>query len=300
MTSLAAAALDCLRESDVATKLACTADTAAAWRAGRLALDGDDLPAVVDLPVPGRPDRPVLVAPRDLARRGLGTPEGRVALLHAVAHIEFNAINLAWDAVYRFRGLPCGYYDDWVAVADDEARHFALLAARLADHGAAYGDLPAHNGLWEMAVKTSADPLARMALVPRVLEARGLDVTPGMIARLRAAGDGASADVLEIILREEVAHVAAGSRWFGHLCRQRGLDTLPAFLGLVHRHAAGAVRPPFNTAARQVAGFTVAELAALAGRDAPGEVPGAGPVAAVATDPAPVAAPVAGSAASVR
>jgi uncharacterized ferritin-like protein (DUF455 family) len=264
MTTLAAAALGCLRETEVAAKLARTAGTATAWWEGRLDLDGDDLPPVIDLPVPGRPQRPVLVAPRDLAQRGLGTPEGRVALLHAVAHIEFNAINLAWDAVYRFRGLPRAYYDDWVSVADDEARHFGLLAARLADHGAAYGDLPAHNGLWEMAVKTAADPLARMALVPRVLEARGLDVTPGMIARLRAAGDGASADVLEVILREEVAHVAAGSRWFEHLCGQRGLDPASTFIDLVRRHASGSVRPPFNAPARAAAGFAAGELAALA------------------------------------
>ena len=287
MTTLAAAAFACLLESDVAAKLARTAETAAAWRAGRLALEGDDLPPVVDLPVPGRPDRPVLVSPRELAQRGLGTPEGRVALLHAVAHIEFNAVNLAWDAVYRFRGLPRAYYDDWVSVADDEARHFGLLAARLADHGAAYGDLPAHNGLWDMAVKTADDPLARMALVPRVLEARGLDVTPGMIARLRAAGDAASAEVLEIILREEIAHVAAGSRWFGHLCGLSGLDPGATFLDLVRRRAAGAVRPPFNGPARAAAGFAAGELAALeALHPGAAAVSGAGPAPAGERAPA--------------
>jgi uncharacterized ferritin-like protein (DUF455 family) len=264
MSALASAALDCLLERDVAAKLARTAATAIAWREGRLALDGPDPPPVVDLPVPGRPDRPILVPPRELARRGLGSVEGRIALLHAVAHIEFNAVNLAWDAVYRFRGLPRAYYDDWVAVADDEARHFALLAGRLAAHGAAYGDLPAHDGLWTMAVRTAADPLARMALVPRVLEARGLDVTPGMIERLRAAGDGASAAVLEVILAEEVAHVAAGSRWFEYLCAAQELEPGPTFLALVRRHAAGAVRPPFNEPARRRAGFGPHELAGLA------------------------------------
>jgi uncharacterized ferritin-like protein (DUF455 family) len=265
MTILATAALDCLQERDVARKLSKTAEAAAAWRDGRLDLDGDDLPPVIDLPVPGRPDQPRLVPPRELARRGLGTPEGRVALLHAVAHIEFNAINLAWDAVYRFRGLPRAYYDDWVAVADDESRHFGLLAARLAEHGAAYGDLPAHDGLWEMAVRTAHDPLARMALVPRVLEARGLDVTPGMIERLRAVGDPASAAVLAVILREEVAHVAAGSRWFAHLCAARGVEPGPTFRDLVRTVAPGAVRPPFNAAARLAAGFEPAELDGLAG-----------------------------------
>lgn len=264
MNTLAAAALECLLERDVARKLARTAEVAAAWRDGQPALDGPGLPPVRDLPVPGRPDRPRLVPPRELAHRGLGSAEGRIALLHAVAHIEFNAVNLAWDAVYRFRGLPRAYYDDWVRVADDEARHFALLAARLAEHGAAYGDLPAHDGLWEMAVRTAGDPLARMALVPRVLEARGLDVTPGMIRRLRAAGDAASADVLAVILREEVAHVAAGTRWFEHLCQARGLAPGPTFLALVRQHAAGAVRPPFNQEARAAAGFDSGELAALA------------------------------------
>jgi len=263
MTTLAAAALDCLLECDVARKRARTAETAAEWRAGRLELVGDDLPAVRELPVPGRPPRPVLVPPRQLASRGLGSIEGRIALLHAVAHIEFNAVNLAWDAVYRFRGLPRAYYDDWVDVADDEARHFGMLATRLADHGTAYGDLPAHDGLWSMAVRTAGDPLARMALVPRVLEARGLDVTPGMIARLRDAGDRASADVLAVILAEEVAHVAAGTRWFGYLCAERGLVPADAFLRLVREHAAGAVRPPFNLEARGQAGFDAAEMAAL-------------------------------------
>ncbi|MEJ2654165.1 MAG: ferritin-like domain-containing protein [Acidihalobacter sp.] len=149
-----------------------------------------------------------------MPRRGLGTREGRAALVHAVAHIEFNAINLALDAVYRFRSLPRAYYDDWLRVADEEARHFMLLADRLTDFGMRYGDLPAHNGLWEMAVKTADDWLLRMALVPRVLEARGLDVTPGMIERLRQAGDMETVAALEVILREEVGHVAIGSRWF--------------------------------------------------------------------------------------
>jgi uncharacterized ferritin-like protein (DUF455 family) len=212
---------------------------------------------------PGRPPRPALVSPRQVPRRGLGTAEGRVALVHAVAHIEFNAINLAWDAVYRFRGMPLDYYRDWVGVAADEARHFALLQARLAELGHAYGDFDAHDGLWEMAVKTSGSCLERMALVPRVLEARGLDVTPGMISRLRSVGDTASVAILETILREEVAHVAAGSRWFTWCCARAGCDPEAVFAALLAEHVRGAAKGPFNIPARLAAGFTRAELARL-------------------------------------
>lgn len=220
--------------------------------------------AAVALPEPGRPQRPPLVAPRELAQRGLGTAEGRAALIHAVAHIEFNAINLALDAVYRFRELPHDYYADWLQVAADEARHFELLQARLADLGYAYGDFPAHNGLWDAACRTAHDPLVRMALVPRVLEARGLDVTPGMIARLREVGDHATVAVLDVILAEEVAHVAAGTRWFRHCCAAAGVDPEPTFLDLLRRYEA-AIRPPFNRAARAEAGFTPAEQAGVEG-----------------------------------
>jgi uncharacterized ferritin-like protein (DUF455 family) len=220
--------------------------------------------AAVALPEPGRPQRPMLVAPRELAQRGLGTIEGRAALIHAVAHIEFNAINLALDAVYRFRDLPQDFYADWLQVAADEARHFELLQARLADLGHAYGDFPAHNGLWDAACRTAHDPLVRMALVPRVLEARGLDVTPGMIARLREVGDHETVAVLAVILAEEVAHVAAGTRWFRHCCTVAGVDPEPTFLGLLRRYEA-AIRPPFNRAARAEAGFTAAEQAGVEG-----------------------------------
>jgi uncharacterized ferritin-like protein (DUF455 family) len=184
-------------------------------------------------------------------------------LVHAVAHIEFNAINLAWDAVYRFRGMPLEYYRDWICVAVDEARHFHLLDARLREFGHRYGDFDAHDGLWKMAVKTSGSCLERMALVPRVLEARGLDVTPAMIRRLRTAGDDVSAEILELILREEVAHVASGSRWFDWCCAQAGLDHAATFLDLVGRYAAGAIKRPLNTDARRAAGFSADELERL-------------------------------------
>ena len=189
MQTLDTVALECLTEAQPERKLALTARALAAWRAGELALQHDAAAPLAAEDVVGRPARPHLVPPRDLPRRKLGSPDGRAALLHAVAHIEFNAINLAWDAVYRFRSMPRDYYDDWVGIAADEARHFGMLAERLADCGCSYGDFDAHNGLWDMACQTADSCLARMALVPRVLEARGLDVTPGMIARFRAAGD---------------------------------------------------------------------------------------------------------------
>lgn len=217
-----------------------------------------------ELPVPGRPARPRLVPPRHLPQRGLGTVEGRAAFLHAIAHIEFNAINLGLDAVYRFRGMPADFYSDWALVAADEARHFRMLADRLEELGAAYGDFDAHNGLWDMACRTADDVMVRMALVPRVLEARGLDVTPGMIQRLRHGGDEASARILETILEEEVAHVAAGSRWLEWCCERRGLEPQSTFLRLLQERCPGAVRPPFNRQARLAAGFTAPELERLA------------------------------------
>ena len=211
--------------------------------------------------IPGRPPRPELVPPQQVQRRrSLHTDEGRAAMIHALCHIEFNAINLAWDAVYRFRGMPFEFYADWIAVANDEARHFSLLERRLADFGMSYGDLPAHDGLWEMARRTSEHCLERMALVPRVLEARGLDVTPGMIERLRAVGDTTTIAILEQILAEEVAHVAAGTRWFSWCCERAGLDPADTFQQLLQRYYHGALKGPFNRRDRLAAGFTPLEL----------------------------------------
>lgn len=250
----------CLAATSVEEKLVLTHATAQAWRDGALSLES----AIPPEPIaePGRPDRPVLVAPSAVPRRRLGTPEGRMALLHAVAHIEFNAINLAWDAAYRFRDLPLQYYHDWVRVADEEARHFGLLQQRLRELGHEYGDLPAHNGLWEMAAKTAFDPMVRMALVPRVLEARGLDVTPGMIQKLHNLGDEKSVAVLETILHDEVFHVEIGSYWFKHFCDQRGLNVQTTFAGLIEQYRVN-MRGPFNEAARLQAGFTAVELASF-------------------------------------
>lgn len=258
MPSLFDAAWQCLMEPDVEAKLASTEEAAAAWRAGGLVAAGG--PPVRPVPRPGRPPRPVLVPPGRLRRRGLGSPEGRAALVHAVAHIELNAVDLAWDAVYRFRGMPRAFHDDWVGVAADEARHFRLLAGHLGTLGHAYGDFPAHDGLWDMAFETAHDPLVRMALVPRVLEARGLDVTPGMRARLAAAGDEAGAAILDVILAEEVAHVAAGSRWLAWLCARRGLEPAGMFRRLVGQYLQGGIKGPLNRPARRAAGFDSAEL----------------------------------------
>ncbi len=208
---------------------------------------------------PGRPVRPLLVSPRTVAARGLGSAAGRAALCHAVAHIEFNAINLALDAAWRFSELPDSYYADWISVAQDEARHFLMMRERLLQLGHDYGDLPAHNGLWEAAEKTAHDVLVRMACVPRVLEARGLDVTPNMISRLREVGDLETVAVLEVILADEVGHVAIGSRWFQYCCQQRGLDPVPTFRRLLAEHGI-ILRPPFNHEARARAGFVTAEF----------------------------------------
>jgi uncharacterized ferritin-like protein (DUF455 family) len=215
---------------------------------------------------PGRPTRPVLIAPMQVPHRSPFTPEGLAALLHAIAHIEFNAINLALDAVWRFEGLPADYYRDWLRVADEEATHFGLLRAHLQSLGHDYGDCPAHDGLWEMCVKTQHDVTARMALVPRTLEARGLDATPLIQARLRQVGTPAArraVDILDIILRDEIGHVAVGNRWYGWLCARQGLDPLAHYRLLARQHAAPRLKPPFNEAARRAAGFSPAELAAL-------------------------------------
>jgi len=255
MADLATCALAVLGAADPRDKVALTRALAADWRADRVPAPG--MPAVSDRPA--RPERPALVRPGAVKRRKIGTaPAGRIALLHAVAHIELNAIDLAWDMVARFsgHGLPRAFSDDWVAVAADEAEHFALLETRLNELGASYGDLPAHDGLWEAAGKTAHDLLARLAVVPMVLEARGLDVTPPMIARLDLAGDRASADVLRRIYAEEVAHVAAGTRWFGFVCGQRGLEPMIAWRALVAQHCEGVVKPPFNDDARERAGMS--------------------------------------------
>jgi uncharacterized ferritin-like protein (DUF455 family) len=260
--SLFEAARSCLDAASVDEKVALTQAYAGEFATTGLAIP-EDAPQAHPIGMPGRPPRPNLVHPRELPRRGLGSQEGRAAFIHAIAHIELNAIDLAWDAVYRFRGLPAAFYADWVGVAHDESRHFVLLRDRLRELGFDYGDFDAHNGLWEMTEKTAHDGLARMALVPRVLEARGLDVTPSMIVKLRTLGDDATADILEIILREEIAHVAAGSRWFRWYCERAGVEPRVRFRELLKEYAGGYLHGPFNIEARLAAGFDEDELAAL-------------------------------------
>jgi uncharacterized ferritin-like protein (DUF455 family) len=213
--------------------------------------------------LPGRPPGPRLVPPAEVPRRSPFTPAGRAALLHAVAHIEFNAINLALDAVWRFPAMPREFYLDWLRVAAEEALHFTLLADHLATLGHGYGDFDAHDGLWAMAEKTAGDIVARMALVPRTLEARGLDATPPMQARLARAGDGRAVEILDIILRDEIGHVAVGNHWYGWLCERERLDPVVHYAALAARHGAPRLKPPFNFAARRAAGFSEAELAVL-------------------------------------
>lgn len=262
--------LDLRREALRILAIAAPADKAAAARALGVAgtpgagLSVDTGAALEPIgPLPGRPARPRLVDPALVPRRTAFTPAGRAALLHAVAHIELNAINLALDAIWRFAGLPERYYRDWQRVAAEEALHFTLVAELLAERGHAYGDFDAHDGLWAMCEKTAADSVARMALVPRTLEARGLDATPPMRAKFARAGDTRACEVLDIILRDEVGHVAVGNRWYRWLCEREGLDPVLHYAVLSARFGAPRLKGPFNLEARRAAGFDEREIAAL-------------------------------------
>lgn len=213
--------------------------------------------------IPGRPHRPELVGPFQVKQRSVNSPLGRAALIHSLVHIEFNAINLALDIVWRFPGMPEAFYLDWIQVAREEAYHFNMLAEHLRAMGYEYGDFPAHDGLWDMARRTSEDLLARLALVPRTLEARGLDASPAIRQKLSSAGDDKGAAILDIILRDEITHVAIGNKWYGFLCEQQGLDPVKQYRQLARHYRAPRQRGPFNLEARREAGFTQAELDAL-------------------------------------
>lgn len=256
------AARTALAESDPATKALATRGLLAALQAGTLTIDAG---RVLDEPagLPGRPALPRLVPPDQVPTRSPFTLAGRAALLHAICHIEFNAINLALDAVWRFPGMPNDFYRDWLRVAAEEALHFSLLHDHLRTLGHAYGDFDAHDGLWRMTAATAGDIVARMALVPRTLEARGLDATPPIQAKLRKAGDLAAVAILDVILRDEIGHVAIGNHWYGWLCARDGLDAEALYPQLVARYAAPRLRRPFNLDARRAAGFSEAELRAL-------------------------------------
>ena len=253
-------ALKCLLITDPLEKVEQTFQLYKQWQQDELELSHE----ILDVPdMPGHPDKPVLVAAKDLPRRRNSKETGNATLIHAITHIEFNAINLAWDAIARFPDLPRQFYDDWARVAFEEAEHFTLLRNHLLSLGYDYGDFPAHTGMWEMAQKTHHDPLIRMALVPRVLEARGLDVTPKMMNKLRGSGEHRAVEILEIILAEEIGHVKIGTHWFNYLCEQRELDPLSVFKDLLDNYFDGKLRGPFNIEARLQAGFTDAEMALL-------------------------------------
>ena len=262
-TDIHARAYQALMACEPLEKAALVAALVADQEAGLLDVPDASPEPVLPVPDAGRPTKPELLAHTAVPRRKPGSPEGHAALLHAIAHIEFNAINLALDCVYRFRGLPADFYAGWLQVAAEEAYHFGLVTERLHAVGHAYGDFPAHRGLWDMAVKTADDPLARMALVPRVLEARGLDATPPIVAGLRRVGDVDSIAVLDIILRDEIGHVALGDRWFRYFCAERGLEPEAAYLGLMAEFDAPWPPRPLNVEARRKAGFSESEIARL-------------------------------------
>jgi len=253
--------LDALLEKDPTLKCDATLTILEHWKQGQLVRNVES--PILSIEIPGKPDLPRLVDPRQLSRRTTSSREGRVSLLHAFAHIEFNAINIALDAAYRFRQMPDQFVSDWLLVAVEEAKHFSLLSEYLCDQGTFYGELDAHSGLWDMVCKTRHDVLHRMALVPRVMEARGLDVTPGMIKRFNNIDDQRAVDILEVIYRDEVGHVRIGNHWFRYLCQQRGLDLIDTFRELVDSYLGGNLRGPFNWKARLEAGFEAAELKAM-------------------------------------
>lgn len=252
-------ALTALQTANPIDKHALTETIYQRWLNGELV--AVDMNPVGRLEIPGRPEKPELVAPKALPQRSFHTQQGYAAFIHSLCHIEFNAINLALDAVYRFRELPNDFYTDWLRIAAEEAYHFSLLNAHLRSRGFAYGDFTAHNSLWELAVATDNDPLIRMALVPRVQEAHGLDVTPGLIEKLRANGADEAVAILEIILRDEIGHVSVGNRWFNFLCAQRGLEPLQTFQTLLQQVYRGRLHGPFALDIREQAGFSQAELA---------------------------------------
>lgn len=254
---LAACAVDVLTTADPWEKTARSRAHAAAWFAGRAAGKPMPLGTVAPPLRPARPTRPDLLAPRDVPRRRPGTAQGRTALLHAVAHIELNAVDLHWDIIARFTAtpMPMGFYDDWVKSADEESRHFNLVSDCLQRMDSFYGALPAHAGMWRAAEDTVDDLMGRLTVVPMVLEARGLDVTPGMIEIFRKAGQSDAVAALETIYAEEVGHVAYGSKWFHFLCGRHELDPKETFHALVRKYFHGALKPPFNEEKRAEAGL---------------------------------------------
>lgn len=256
---LATWALRCVRAAEAEEKVRVSREAVAAWQRGRIPAHHPET-EFREIEEPGYPERLALVPPTAVPRRNVRAREGRAALIHALMHIEFSAISLAWDAVYRFPGLPEAYYADWIQVAAEEVEHFSLLQAHLESLGYRYGDFPAHAGLWQMARDTAHDWLARMAMVPRTLEARGLDVTPGILAKLAGVGDDRAVAILQVVQREEIGHVAAGNRWFGEACARQGLEPAQAYRTQLEKYLKGRLKPPFNHEARLAAGFSAEEM----------------------------------------
>jgi uncharacterized ferritin-like protein (DUF455 family) len=250
------AAINALSAADLDEKCSATKTMAELWNARQLSLISNTTLSVPDYP--GRPKRPELVAPHKVPRRTLNSERGRIALLHSIAHIELNAIDLALDIIARFskQQMPRSFFDGWVRVAEEEAKHFQLLKNRLANFGACYGDLPAHDGLWESAKRTGHDLTARLAIVPLVLEARGLDVTPSLISQISELGDNETARIFQVIYEDEKGHVAIGAKWFRFMCQKQGLEPAETFRKLVSQYFRGPLKPPFNELARAKSGIT--------------------------------------------
>lgn len=263
MLELRETSLAILANTDVQSKVSQLANLFNDYQAGRIVVNLSDKPTSQDLILPGRPNQPELVAPKFVPKRKMDTVEGRAILWHSLAHIEFNAMNLALDAIWRFSNMPKAYYEDWLRVAKEEAYHFSLINAHLQSFGFRYGDFPAHNSLWEMVERTTDSVIARMALVPRTMEARGLDAVPEIRDRFKQIKDERAVEILEIILHDEIGHVLVGNRWFNFLCANEGLSPIVTYRELAEKYRAPTLRGPFNFDAREKAGFTSEELELL-------------------------------------
>jgi len=263
MLELRQTALEILAITDPKTKVDRVKQLFSDYHQQSIALDVLSTLNSEDLALPGRPQKPELVPPLTVPKRRMDTVDGRLSLLHSLAHIEFNAMNLALDAIWRFSDMPAQYYEDWLKVTKEEAYHFSLIEAHLQSVGVAYGDFPAHNSLWEMVERTSDAVIARMALVPRTMEARGLDAVPAIRDRFKQIKDAKVVEILEVILRDEVGHVLIGNQWFNFLCTKEGLSPIKVYKELARAYRAPVLRGPFNLEARRQAGFTVEELSLL-------------------------------------
>jgi len=263
MFELRETSLAILAHTDVQSKVSQLANLFDEYQAGRIAINPSGNLNSQNLCLPGRPVKPDLVAPKFVPKRKMDTLEGRAILWHSLAHIEFNAMNLALDAIWRFPNMPQAYYEDWLRVAKEEAYHFGLIDAHLKTFGFSYGDFPAHNSLWEMVERTTDSVIARMALVPRTMEARGLDAVPEIRDRFKQIKDERAVEILEIILHDEIGHVLVGNRWFNFLCANENLSPIPTYRELAEKYRAPTLRGPFNFDAREQAGFTAEELEIL-------------------------------------